>query len=156
MPILQSALSIKAPAALCFDLSRSIDLHLISTKHTGEEAIAGTTKGLIGLGESVTWRAKHLGIWQTLTTRITEFNSPHFFVDEMVSGAFHSFRHEHHFKETDGVTCVIDIFNYRSPLGHLGKLADWLFLTRYMERLLKERNRVIKEYAETGKWQDIL
>ena len=48
--------SIKAPAERCFDLARSIDLHMASTSGTGEQAIAGITSGLIGLGQEVTWR----------------------------------------------------------------------------------------------------
>ncbi|MDQ4140989.1 MAG: hypothetical protein M3142_10740 [Bacteroidota bacterium] len=35
--------SIRAPKEVCFDLSRSINLLVISTKHTGEKAIAGRT-----------------------------------------------------------------------------------------------------------------
>ncbi|NJM41916.1 MAG: hypothetical protein HC853_14760 [Anaerolineae bacterium] len=51
----------------------------ISTKPVSEpadesrRAIAGVTSGLIGLGQEVTWRARHFGIWQSLTVRITEF-----------------------------------------------------------------------------------
>lgn len=105
--------------------SRSIDLHKLSTAHTGEEAIAGVTSGLIGLGESVTWRARHVGLWLVLSSRITEYDAPSYFTDEMVSGPFKSFRHEHHFKQQDGKTAMTDIFYYRSPLGILGKLADF-------------------------------
>jgi hypothetical protein len=60
---------INAPIGRCFDLARSIELHVESTKQTGERAIAGRTSGLIELGESVTWRAKHFGIWQNLTSK---------------------------------------------------------------------------------------
>ncbi len=143
------------PKELAFDLSRNMDLHEISTAKTGEKAIAGVTKGLIGLNESVTWRAKHLGIWQNLTSKITEFNFPNSFVDEMQQGAFKSFRHEHLFEETDGVTLMTDIFEYKSPLGILGKLADWVFLEKYMTQLLQERVLIIKEYAESGKWKEL-
>ncbi|WP_227006207.1 SRPBCC family protein [Rufibacter latericius] len=51
---------------------------------------------------------------------------------------------------------MTDVFHYFSPLGVLGKLADYLFLKQYMSRLLLERNRVIKEVAENGKWQEVL
>ena len=156
MPVIKLLSSINAPAERCFDLSRSIDLHLISTRHTGERAIDGTTSGLISLGETVTWRAKHLGIWQTLTSKITEYKSPHFFVDEQVRGAFESFRHEHHFHQKGSVTTMTDIFDYKSPLGLIGKLADTLFLEQYMTNLLYERNRAIKEYAESEKWREVL
>jgi hypothetical protein len=43
-----------------------------------------------------------------------------------------------------------DVFIFESPLGLLGKLANWLFLKRYMTRLLVKRNLVIKEEAEKG------
>ncbi|MGS0527314.1 SRPBCC family protein [Zobellia nedashkovskayae] len=136
-----------------FDLSRSIDLHKISTEHTNETAIAGKTSGLIGLDESVTWRAKHFGVYQLLTSKITEFESPNLFVDEMVKGAFKRFRHEHHFTESNEGTLMTDYFDYESPLGFLGKLADKLFLLEYMTDLLKERNRIVKDFAETDKWK---
>ncbi|SHM69314.1 SRPBCC family protein [Mucilaginibacter sp. OK098] len=140
---------INAPIERCFDLARSIDLHMESTKQTGETVITGRASGLIELGETVTWRAKHFGIWQNLTSKITEFDSPNSFTDEMVSGAFKSFRHEHLFYTVNNQTVMKDIFLFESPYGWLGRMANFLFLGLYMERLLLERNRVIKETAET-------
>lgn len=146
--VIELSTIINAPVKVCFDLSRSIDLHMESTKHTGEKAIAGRTSGLIERGEMVTWRAKHFGVWQNLTSKITEFKSPDYFTDEMVSGAFKSFRHEHHFSETGGYTLMKDIFVFESPLGILGWLANRLILKKYMTSLLKKRNHVIKQTAE--------
>lgn len=148
MPVIYLETFIDAPIEKCFDLARSIDLHMESTKHTGETAIAGKTRGLIELNETVSWRAKHLGIWQTLASKITEMEQPKYFVDEMVHGPFQAFRHEHRFEAIGNRTKMIDIFDYESPLGLLGKLADWLFLKRYMKRLLAKRNDVIKRHAE--------
>jgi ligand-binding SRPBCC domain-containing protein len=140
---------INAPIERCFDLARSIDLHIESTKQTGEQAIAGRTSGLIGLGETVTWRAKHLGVWQTLTSKITEFDYPNHFSDEMVEGAFKSIRHEHLFYAINDQTVMKDIFVFEPPFGILGKLVNFLFLTRYMEILLVKRNTIIKRAAES-------
>lgn len=148
MPTIELTIIINAPIQVCFDAERSIDVHIDSTKHTGEQAIAGRTSGLIQLGETVTCRAKHFGIWQTLTSKITEMDAPCFFVDEMVSGAFHSFRHEHYFISRGEATEMKDVFTYKSPLGILGRMADVLFLKRYMTNLLQKRNIVVKEYAE--------
>ncbi len=148
MPTITLHTVIKAPVAIVFNLSRSIDLHKISTAHTNEEAIAGTTIGLIRMGECVTWRAKHFGITQTLTSCITAYNEPWYFADEMAHGSFKSFKHEHFFKEENGAVVMTDIFDYKSPLGILGQIADTLFLKDYMTRLLTERNRVVKEFAE--------
>lgn len=141
---------------LVFDLIRSIDLHKISTKKTKEEAIAGKTSGLISLGETVTWRAKHLGFYQELTSIITDYERPTFFADEMVKGAFKSFRHEHFLVENGDKIILKDIFEYKSPFGILGEIADVLFLKKYMTRFLKERSLVIKKYAESNDWKKVI
>ena len=144
---------------IVFDLSHSIDLYKTSTKQTDEEAIDGVINGLIGLNESVTWRAKHLGFYQKLTTKITEFDSPKYFVDEMTKGAFKKFKHQHIFNDFDDFddkTEMIDIFDYESPFDFLGKIADKIFLKRYMTDLLEKRNEVIKEFAESNKRNAVL
>ncbi|MCZ4319018.1 SRPBCC family protein [Aequorivita viscosa] len=156
MPRIELRTKIKAKIEIVFDLSRSIDLHKISTIQTNEEAIAGKTSGLIKLNESVTWRAKHFGIYQKLTSKVTEFDRPNYFADEMASGAFSEFKHEHHFADLNGETLMTDLFYYKSPLGVLGRLADKLFLKNYMTELLAERNRIIKEFAETDKWKSVI
>jgi ligand-binding SRPBCC domain-containing protein len=119
-------------------------------KHTSEQAIAGRTHGLIEPGETVTWRAKHFGIWQTLTSKITQFDYPNSFTDEMVSGTFRSFKHEHRFRQVNGHTTMTDVFSYEAPFGLLGRLANFLFLKGYMKRLLEVRNQVIKQAAEVN------
>jgi ligand-binding SRPBCC domain-containing protein len=151
MSVIKLTTVIHAPIEVCFNASRNIDLHIESTKHTGETAIAGKTSGLIELGESVTWRAKHLGIWQTLSTKITAYSYPDYFVDEMISGAFRSMKHEHIFHTKDNTTIMEDVFNFESPAGILGKLFNKLFLENYMKKLLVVRNELIKKYAEENK-----
>lgn len=148
MPVIRLSTDISAPVAVVFDLSRSIDLHKLSTAHTKEEAIAGKTSGLIGMGESVTWRAKHFGITQCLTSKITAINRPFNFTDEMVSGAFKGFRHDHIFRTQDGHVVMEDVFSYTSPFGIFGKIADMLFLKTYMKKLLQTRNTMVKAFAE--------
>ncbi|WP_300026929.1 SRPBCC family protein [uncultured Maribacter sp.] len=156
MPRLELRTEIDSNKEIVFDLSRSIDLHKISTKHTNETAVDGKTSGLIGPNEWVTWRAKHFGIYQKLTSRITEYNRSDFFADEMEKGAFKKFRHEHHFSELNGGTLMTDIFEYDSPFGILGIIADKLFIKKYMTDLLEKRNRTIKEFAESEKWKTVL
>jgi ligand-binding SRPBCC domain-containing protein len=156
MPTIHLTTFVAAPAQRVFDLARSIDLHRKSMAHTDEEAIAGTTSGLIGLNETVTWKAKHLRRVRILKSKIIAMDPPLSFTDEMVDGDFKSLRHEHHFKRIDNGTLLIDIFTYESPYGSLGRLADRLFLTRYMKTLLETRNKTIKEYAESEKWKFIL
>ncbi len=156
MPVILLETQINAPIECCFDLARSIDLHKLSTGNTQEEAIAGTTSGPIGLNETVTWRAKHFGVWQNLTSKITEFERPYLFKDEMLEGAFKSIHHRHIFKQEGNITIMTDEFQFESPLGILGSIANNLFLTKYLTELLNERNRIIKEFAETEKWKKVL
>lgn len=156
MPKIELKTQIQASIEIVFDLARSIDLHQISTEQTNEKAIEGVTTGLIGLNETVTWRAKHFGVYQNLTAKITEFERPHYFVDEMLQGAFKSFRHEHHFAVKANGTEMMDVFDYQSPLGILGRLADTIFLQQYMTNLLANRNQIIKEFAESEKWRQVL
>lgn len=141
---------IQAPVTLCFDLSRSIELHQISTASTREKAIDGRLTGLCEKGDTVTWRAKHFGIYQRLTVEITEMIEPVYFEDRMIKGAFKSIQHKHYFVEDDGYTIMRDVFSYEVPAGFIGTIFDQLVLKRYMTNLLLKRNQVIKEYAENN------
>ncbi|MGB3077010.1 MAG: SRPBCC family protein [Chitinophagales bacterium] len=147
---------IHAPIQRCFDLSRSIDLHMHSTSKTKEKAIAGVTAGLIGLNESVIWRAKHLGVYQQLTVAITAFDNPNSFTDTMVKGIFKSMQHEHRFESKGNTTIMTDHLHFKAPLGILGTLAEKLFLTDYMKCFLLERNQMIKTVAESETWRKYL
>ncbi|HEY7351975.1 MAG TPA: SRPBCC family protein [Terriglobales bacterium] len=111
--------------------------------------MAGVTTGLIGPGEEVTWEATHFGIRQRLTTKITAYDRPFHFRDSQVRGAFKRFDHDHFFQQSPGAETVMrDVFDYESPLGLLGSLADRLFLKQYMRSLLEWRNKLIKQVAE--------
>ena len=157
MPVIEVKTRINAPRERVFDLARSIDAHMESTAGTGERAVDGRTSGLIEQGETVTWEAKHLGVRQRLKVVITDFERPDHFADEMVFGAFKSMSHTHRFVEiSETETEMIDVLDFRAPLGPLGRLAEWLFLTRYMRRFLIERNSVLKELAENGPWEQYL
>jgi ligand-binding SRPBCC domain-containing protein len=148
MPIIDLSIFIAAPPELCFDLARDIDLHIASAGGTKERAIAGVTTGLISLGEEVTWQATHFGIRQRLTSRITMFDRPVHFRDSQVRGTFRHFDHDHFFAAESGGTVMQDVFDYTSPFGLLGRLADRLFLKSYMTQFLRKRAAAIKRAAE--------
>ncbi|MFK7776189.1 MAG: cell division protein [Saprospiraceae bacterium] len=156
MPSIRISTKINASKEICFDLARSIDLHQVSMQQSNEKAIAGRTKGLIEMNEEVTWQATHFGIKQKLTSKITQFDFPNSFRDEMVKGAFKKFTHDHIFLEKNGETEMQDIFDFESPFGWFGKIFNQLILEKYMTQLLIKRNQTIKEIAENGKWKEIL
>ena len=156
MPSIHLTTFVAAPIERVFDLSRSIDLHKKSMAHTNEQAVAGTTSGLIELQETVTWKAKHLFKTRVMRVKITEMNKPILFTDEMVEGDFTSMKHEHHFKKVENGTLMIDLFNFSAPYGSLGNVASKIYLTNYLKKLLEHRNNMIREYAESEKWRFVL
>lgn len=146
-----------APIERCFDLSCSIEVHLSGTEATGEAAVGGVTTGLVGAGDFVRWRARHLGVWQHLTSRITAFERPHRFQDTMIEGAFRFMQHDHLFCEkAHGATEMRDRFVFAAPIPVLGRIAEVVVLRGYMERFLRKRNAVLKAIAESEDWQRFL
>jgi ligand-binding SRPBCC domain-containing protein len=150
MPTIRLATSIDAPPERCFDLARDVAAHVSSTKGTDERAVGGVTVGLLELGDEVTWEARHLGVRQRLTVRISRLERPILFEDVMVRGAFASLRHVHEFVSRDGGTTMVDTFTFESPLGPLGAIVDRVFLAGYMRRFLVSRARELKRMAETA------
>jgi ligand-binding SRPBCC domain-containing protein len=156
---------IAAPIERCFDLSRSIDLHMASTDWTGERAIAGTTHGLIGLNQEVTWQGRHFGFKIRHTSHIGIFDRPRHFQDSMVRGAFKSFCHDHYFESVSGETVtgetpigetlMKDLMQFEAPFGLLGRAVESI-LDRHMRALLRRRDECIKRVAESAEWRNFL
>ncbi|MCY7344886.1 MAG: SRPBCC family protein [Pyrinomonadaceae bacterium] len=121
-----------------------------------EKAVAGVMSGLIDLGETVTWEATHFGVRQNLTSQITAFERPWHFRDSMVKGVFKRFDHDHYFEAVGAETLIKDIFDYDSPLGILGTIADALFVEKHLREMLEERNDLIKRIAESNDWRKFL
>ncbi len=159
MVTLEEVTVIRAPIERCFDLARSVEVHLAGNVHFGEAAVAtgGVTSGLIGIAQRVTWRAKHFGIWWNLTSEITAMDRPAYFQDTMIRGVFRFMKHDHMFRNlSSSETEMKDIFCFAAPLALLGRLAEITFLGRYMRNLLCERNQVLKQIAESSEWQTYL
>ncbi len=149
MPRIELITEIRASRERCFDLSRDIDLHVESMTRSGERAIRGTTTGLIGEGEEVTWQARHFGVLHEHSSRITMYDRPTHFRDSMVAGRFRRFDHDHTFEDAgDGVTRMLDVVEFDAPFGPLGWIVERLVLTSYLEGLIRERNEVIRRAAE--------
>jgi len=150
MPIITVETKINAPLETCFDLARDIGLHCATASHTKERAIAGITTGLINLGESVTFEARHFGVLQRFTSRVIEFERPNYFADEMTRGAFKSMKHRHEFRVLGAQTLMKDTLIWVSPFGLVGILFDKILLEKHMRDFLIERNEKLKAVVERG------
>jgi ligand-binding SRPBCC domain-containing protein len=150
---------IHAPLERCFDLARSVEVHLAGNVHWGETAVAeaGITSGLVGVGQRVTWRARHFGVRFRLTSEITVLDRPDRFQDVMIRGPFRFMRHDHFFRAlSPDATEMRDVFCFAAPVPLLGRLVEFAVLRRYMRELLRERNAVLKVIAESPEWQKYL
>ena len=86
------------------------------------------------------------GIPMNWTTEITHVQEPHYFVDEQRFGPYALWHHQHHFKEVDGGIEMTDEVNYAIPLGLLGRIANWLFVEREVNRIFNHRFSVLEKY----------
>lgn len=150
MPIIVVELDIVARPSVCFDLARSVEAHIASAGSSRERAVAGVTAGLLGLGDQVTWRGRHFGVVHELTSRITSFDRPRHFRDEMVQGAFHRLTHDHYFEAMPSGTRMRDVFEFGAPFGIVGRLVERAVLTGYLRGFLEQRALVLKQLAESG------
>jgi hypothetical protein len=148
MTLIRIQTLIAAPPEVCFDLAREIDLHVASHAASGESAVGGRTSGLIGPGETVTWRARHLGRWRALTAQMTAFDRPRHFQDRMIEGPFRAWIHDHHFRPVEGGTVMTDEVEFSAPFGPLGRLVERLYLTGYLRDLLEHHHRHLRAEAE--------
>lgn len=142
---------IGATADAVFDLELDVEAHAASLPGTGETTTTSTGRSILGLGDEVTFRARHFGIWWIMTTKVTVYERPHRFVDEQVRGPFRSLRHEHVFEAHDSTsTRMTDRMSAVLPLGPLGRAAARVMLTPYMGRLLHRRASNIKRAWRTS------
>lgn len=119
---------------------------------SGERAVAGVTNGRIGLGETVTWRARHFGIWFRMTSKITTLDRPERFVDEQTHGPFRIFHHEHLFARDGDETVMTDTITLASPV--FGVVAERLVLVPYLRRLIRQRNQYLVQSLGRSKGGD--
>ena len=79
-------------------------------------------------------------------TEITEWNPPHYFVDQQSRGPYTLWHHTHRFSERNGGTDCFDEVRYR-PRG--GGVVNWLFVRRDIERIFAfRRAQLLKFFPE--------
>jgi ligand-binding SRPBCC domain-containing protein len=147
---------IEASREVCFDLARDIRVHEKTTGASQEQVISVLRTGtesdatLLQLDDVVTFEAKHLGVRQRLVSKIVAFDRPSEFRDEMKRGAFKALSHIHRFTSKNTGTTMLDVLEFESPLGPLGRIVDKVFLAGYMRRFISKRGNELKRLAEEG------
>lgn len=144
----QLATRVEAEPQRVFDASLDVGLHTASMSGAREEVVAGVTDRVLALGDTVTWRARHFGVWWRMTAEITACEPPGYFVDEQRRGPFRYWRHEHRFAAYGKGTVMYDSVEFAAPFGSVGRLAEVLVLRRYLARLIGERNRYLQRILD--------
>ena len=156
MPTIHLTTFIAAPIDRVFDLSRSIFVHKQSMIKFNETVASGITTGLLSVGEVVTWKSKHLYKTRFFKLKVLDMNPPTSFTEVQIKGDFKSYKHEHFFKPVRNGTLVIDLFHFEIRYGKAGVLFNKVYLTNYIRTVLEHRNKFLKEYAESKKWESLL
>lgn len=139
----------------CFRLATSIDLQLAAVAaEPQEKAIGGVTSGLIGEGEWVQWRGRHLGRWRTHTSKVDGWRPFTYFREVMSEGPLTRFEHEHHFAVMDDGTRMRDEIHFAAS-GMMARMVEKV-ARRHLIGLLKRRNALIKSAAESEEWRRYL
>jgi ligand-binding SRPBCC domain-containing protein len=98
----------------------------------------------LGVGTTIFYRIRWLGVPIRWVSRIDEFERNHRFVDVQIRGPYRSWRHEHTFEERDGRTVMRDTVRYELPLGILGRTAHWLLVRRQLHQIFDYRASQIR------------
>ena len=156
MPKIHLTTFIKAPVERVFNLSRNLAVFKKAIHAGKEQILSDTSASCVGKGETLTFKAKHLGKLRVLTTKIVDLQLPELYKEEQVKGDLKSFSHLHHFKTTDNGTIMIDLVDFEGPTDFLGSIAGRFYIKDYIEELLKKKNSLIRDYAETDKWRAVM
>jgi ligand-binding SRPBCC domain-containing protein len=84
--------------------------------------------------------------------RITAYDRPRTFRDEMIAGPFRRMRHDHRFELTEEGTCMRDEFEFATLVPPF----DSVVLVPHMRRLLEDRNEMIRDAAQGEGWRRYL
>lgn len=157
MPIIRCETGVQAPAARCFDLARSVDLHVDSSTEIGARAIGGRRGGLSGRGDVTVWSARFFGLRFAMSMRLEDFAFPNRFTDRMTCGLLRRFTHVYRFDPLpDGGCTMSDELLVEAPFGWFGRLVEAFYLSRRMRGLVRRRLEHIKQVAEGDGWRRYL
>ncbi|MBX2860776.1 MAG: hypothetical protein KTR14_06050 [Vampirovibrio sp.] len=156
MITLRKTIQISAPIHRCFDLVRSVDVHVETGKIIQARAEGGKTTGLPEVGDETHWSAKFFGIRFYIATQVQELSSPTRFQEGWIKGFFQVFEHEYLLEEYNGITTVTDIFRFESPGWLISRIVDSFILEPQMRFVQAQRLDIIQRIAESDEWKKYL
>jgi len=86
-----------------------------------------------------------LGIPTKWVTEITHVKDKSYFVDEQRFGPYSLWHHKHFIKEVDGGIEMLDIIDYKIPLGFIGRLANPILVKPKLNEIFNYRKKKLVE-----------
>jgi len=86
-----------------------------------------------------------LSIPTTWVTEITHVAEKKFFIDEQRVGPYTMWHHQHFFKKHKNGVLMNDIITYKAPLGPLGVLANYLFISKKLKSIFEYRYKTLNK-----------
>ena len=86
-----------------------------------------------------------LGIPIKWVTEITHVEKPSYFVDEQRFGPYSLWHHKHFIKPTKKGVEMVDIVDYKIPLGFLGRIAHPILVAPKLKEIFDYRKQALTE-----------
>ena len=86
-----------------------------------------------------------LGIPTKWVTEITHVKDKSYFVDEQRFGPYSLWHHKHFIKEVDGGVEMLDIIDYKIPLGFIGRLVNPILVKPKLNEIFNYRKKKLVE-----------
>jgi hypothetical protein len=64
--------------------------------------------------------------------------------------------HEYYFYDLKEETVMVDNFYFETRFGIFGGILNFLFLKRFLTKVIQQRDEILREYAESDKWRTVL
>ena len=137
------ATTVDAPRAAVYAFHRDTrNVARISPPGTQVLSVEGDFPLELGGEIRIAIRILPLPMVQRWHMRVAELVEPSLVVDEMLSGPFATWRHEHRFSPADGDrTLLEDVVTYTVPFGLPGRLVDALVLRHLLKLSFRLRHR---------------
>lgn len=137
-------LPIEMEAAWDF-LSDPKNLKTITPDYMGFDILSGADRKMFS-GQIIQYiLTPILGIPFRWVTEITHVDQGRYFVDEQRFGPYTFWHHKHFIEPIEGGVKMTDIVDYKLPLGPLGKLAHWLFVSKKVKEIFSYRTQKLNE-----------
>lgn len=134
-------------------ISSPKNLKLITPDYMGFNIISELDSQVMYPGQIIAYKVSPInGIKMTWVTEITHVQDKLYFVDEQRFGPYSLWHHKHFIKVIPGGVEMIDIVDYKIPLGFIGDILNSLIIRKKLKEIFDYRFKKVEEYF--GKYHE--